>query len=47
MGFIDKISCLLGNHQWEKFMGARNIGRGKFSQTYKCRKCGKLKEKKF
>lgn len=36
--------CLFGFHKWEKFMGLSNIGRGKFLQRYKCRKCHKIKE---
>ncbi len=36
--------CLFGFHEWEKFMGWRNVGYGKFSQKYKCKKCGKIKE---
>jgi len=45
MGFIEKIKCFLGGHEWEKFMGPKNIGGGKFSQNYKCKKCKKIKEK--
>ena len=45
MKFLDKLGCLLGNHQWEKFMGVRNIGGGKFSQKYVCRRCKKMREK--
>ena len=45
MGFIDKIKCFLGVHELEKFMGPRNIGGGKFSQKYKCKKCSKFKER--
>ena len=45
MGFIEKIKCFLGSHEWEKFMGPKNIGEGKFSQSYKCKKCKKIKEK--
>jgi hypothetical protein len=45
MKFAEKLKCLLGNHKWEKFMGSRNIGGGKFSQKYVCKKCGKMMEK--
>ncbi len=45
MKFANKLKCFLGNHKWEKFMGYKNIGKGKFSQKYKCNKCGKIKEK--
>jgi len=44
MQFKEKLKCLFGNHQWEKFMGFRNIGRGKFAQRYVCKKCKKMKE---
>jgi hypothetical protein len=36
--------CFFGFHAWEKFMGASNIGDGKFLQRYKCAKCEKVKE---
>ena len=45
MKLKEKLKCLFGNHQWEKFMGYRNIGSGKFSQKYVCKKCEKMKEK--
>jgi len=45
MNFMQKLRCFLGTHLWEKFMGPRNIGGGKFSQKYKCINCGKIKEK--
>lgn len=41
------IKCRLGFHEFEKFMGPGNIGGGKFSQKYRCKKCGKIKEKEF
>lgn len=44
MRFLEKLQCIIGNHNFEKFMGLGNIGRGKFSQKYKCKKCGKIKE---
>ncbi|MBD3203025.1 hypothetical protein GF327_01915 [Candidatus Woesearchaeota archaeon] len=44
MPFIDKVKCLLGRHELEKFMGPSNYGGGKFMQRYKCRKCGKIKK---
>ncbi len=34
-------------HKWEKFMGPQNVGDGRFSQKYKCAKCGKVSEKRF
>ena len=45
MKFADKLKCLLGKHKWEKFMGVRNIGGGKFSQKYICKRCRKMKDK--
>ena len=45
MSSLSKLRCLFGMHEFEKFMGSRNIGGGKFSQKYKCSKCKKLKEK--
>tara|TARA_Y100000294_G_scaffold177021_1_gene201084 strand:- start:134 stop:277 length:144 start_codon:yes stop_codon:yes gene_type:complete len=45
MKLKEKLKCLLGNHQWVKFMGVRNIGGGKFSQKYVCKRCRKMKEK--
>ncbi len=38
------IRCLISRHEWAKMGGAHNAGNGKFSQNYKCRKCGKVKE---
>jgi len=38
------LKCLFGFHKWEKFMGPRNVGKGKFAQRYKCKKCGKIKD---
>ncbi len=38
-----KFRCILGFHKWEKFMGCRNVGGGKFQQDYKCRYCNKIK----
>ena len=38
------ISCLISRHEWAKMGGAHNAGNGKFSQNYKCKKCGKVKE---
>ena len=40
----EKIKVFLCKHEWEKFMGLRNIGGGKFSQRYVCKKCKKMKE---
>jgi len=45
MNFSEKLRCLFGKHEWEKFMGLTNIGDGKFSQKYICKKCRKIKEK--
>jgi len=45
MKISEKINCLFGRHQWEKLMGMRNIGGGKFSQKYVCKRCRKIKEK--
>ncbi len=36
--------CLFGFHKWKKWGGYRNIGGGKFAQTYICDKCKKMKE---
>ena len=47
MSFIDKLKCLLGLHQWEKYMGPSNVGGGRFIQKYKCKMCNKIKEKKI
>lgn len=44
MSIRKKIGRFFCRHDWEKFMGLRNIGRGKFAQKYSCRKCGKMKE---
>ena len=44
MKLKDKLKGLFCNHNWEKFMGYRNIGGGKFAQKYVCRKCKKMKE---
>ncbi len=38
------IKCTLRIHEWEKFMGLNNLGNSKFSQKYKCKNCGKIKE---
>ncbi len=45
MSFKEKIICFLGLHKLEKFMGPKNVGGGNFSQSYKCVKCNKIKEK--
>lgn len=37
--------CLFGFHKWEKFMGLSNVGKGKFLQRYKCKKCNKITSK--
>lgn len=39
------IKCLLGFHEWVKFMGYENIGNGKFRQKYICKRCKKIKQK--
>jgi|TARA_B100000315_G_C14553687_1_gene577115 transposase-like protein len=44
MSFKKKLKSLVCKHNWEKFMGFRNIGRGKFSQRYVCKKCEKMRE---
>jgi transposase-like protein len=44
MRFKEKLKQLTCKHRWEKFMGLRNAGGGKFSQRYVCKKCGKRKE---
>ena len=36
--------CFFGFHEWEKFLGANNLGDGKFRQRYKCERCGKIEE---
>jgi len=41
---IKKLKRLLCKHEWEKFLGFRNIGGGKFSQKYVCKKCRKMKD---
>ncbi|MEX0932544.1 MAG: hypothetical protein WDZ77_00375 [Candidatus Pacearchaeota archaeon] len=38
------LKCLFGRHDWEKFMGPRSVGGGKFSQKYVCKRCRKMKE---
>lgn len=38
------LKCFFGFHEWEKFMGFINIGKGKFAQKYKCKRCHKMKE---
>jgi|TARA_Y100000294_G_C8271868_1_gene223152 hypothetical protein len=45
MKFKERLKCVLGKHEWEKFMGVRNIGQGKFSQKYVCKRCRKIKER--
>jgi len=42
MGILKKIRCLCGLHDWKKYMGPENMGRGKVGQRYICEKCGKI-----
>jgi hypothetical protein len=36
--------CFFGFHEWTKWGGYINIGGGKFSQKFICKKCKKMKE---
>jgi|ETNmetMinimDraft_20_1059909.scaffolds.fasta_scaffold248624_1 hypothetical protein len=42
--FLGKIKCLLGFHNWDKYMGTENYGNGKFLQRYICLRCRKIKK---
>ncbi len=42
---MKKLKCFIGFHKWKKFMGCKNIGKGKFQQDYKCEDCSKIKRR--
>jgi len=37
------LKCLLGFHRWSKLGGPRNVGDGKFKQSFVCTVCSKTK----